>query len=76
MVKGLELKMYEKWMKAIGLFIPEKRKLRGNLMVYYIFLMSGSREAGADVFLSYLFIYLFIIFIFFWCSVTGPKGMA
>ena len=32
MVKGLETKMYEGYLKSLGLFNPEQRRLRGGLM--------------------------------------------
>ena len=38
MVKGLEGKMHEAWLKPFGLFCLEKRGLRGGLMVTYNFL--------------------------------------
>jgi len=34
-VKGLEAEMYEKQLRFLGLFSPEKSRLRGNLMVAY-----------------------------------------
>lgn len=49
MVKALEGKMYEEHLRSFGLFILEKRRLRGELTVIYSFLMRGSRKAGADL---------------------------
>ena len=34
-MKGIECKMYEDWLRSLGLFSPEKKKLRGGLMVAY-----------------------------------------
>jgi len=33
MVKGLEGKTHEEWLRSLGLFSPEQRRLRGGLMV-------------------------------------------
>lgn len=32
MVKGVEGKTFEGWLKSLGLFNPEQRRLRGGLM--------------------------------------------
>lgn len=44
MVKDLEWKMKEEWMKCLGLFILEKRKLWRELTAVYGFLMRESRR--------------------------------
>lgn len=41
MVKCREGKMYEEWLKSLGLFSLEKRMQRGGLMVAYCFLTKG-----------------------------------
>ncbi|KAJ7407025.1 hypothetical protein WISP_129249 [Willisornis vidua] len=48
MVKGLEGKLYEEWLRSLGLFILEKRKLRGDLIEVYNFLMK--RTGSSDLF--------------------------
>ena len=50
MVKGLEGKTYEEWLRSLGLFSLEKRRLREGLITAYSFLMRGSGGAGADLF--------------------------
>ncbi|KAJ7400170.1 hypothetical protein BTVI_107755 [Pitangus sulphuratus] len=49
MVKGLEEKPYEEWLRSHCLFSLEKRKLRGDLAVLNI-LIRGSRGSGTNLF--------------------------
>lgn len=62
MVKGLEGKTCEEELKSLGLFSLEKRRLRGDLIVAYGFLVRRGRGASADL-LSLV-------------TVTGPQGTA
>ena len=50
MVKGLEGKTYEEQLRSLGLFILEKKRLRGDLIAVYNFLTRGSGGAGTDLF--------------------------
>ncbi|KAJ7396511.1 hypothetical protein BTVI_144087 [Pitangus sulphuratus] len=49
MVKGLEGKLYEEQLRALGLFILEKKRLRGKVIAVYKFFMRGRGEAGIDL---------------------------
>ena len=51
MVKGLEGKSYEEWLRSLRLFSLEKRRLRGDLITVHTFLKGGSSRGGADLFL-------------------------
>jgi len=42
MVKDLEGKMFEECLKSLGFFSPEKKRLRGGLMVAYNILIGGA----------------------------------
>ncbi|RMB97865.1 hypothetical protein DUI87_25343 [Hirundo rustica rustica] len=45
-VKGLEGKLCEEWLRALGLFSLEKRTLRSDPIVVFKILMKGSGESG------------------------------
>ena len=50
MVKGLEGKPYEEWLKSLCLFSLEKRRLRADLIAVYSFPTRGGGGACADLF--------------------------
>ena len=49
-MNSLEYKYYGKWLRELGLFSQEKRRLRGDLIALYIFLQGDCGDVRLSLF--------------------------
>ena len=51
MIRGLEHSTYEEWLRELGLFGLEKRRLQGDLIVAFQYLRGAYKQEGEQLFM-------------------------